>query len=391
MQKFLIVNIGSSSIKYSLFLDTSKILFRCVFKNFSENEYTFEYSVEENNLVIPISVSEFSNSLNYLLEFLIRENYISDISEISLIGHRIVHGGEIFKGPVELNEEVLNEIQKFNDFAPLHNPISVELIKNINFKFPKIRQIGVFDTSFHLSNKKEQFLYGLPYGYYKNIGVRRFGFHGINYNYITKTFSKFHDGLKKIVICHLGSGSSVCAVKNEESFDHSFGFTPNENLLMSTRCGEIDYDAVKYLKIKLAMSEKDVSKLLNTESGLLGISGYTKDMETLVIDYLKNDRAKLAVDIYVAKIVNYIAQFYVNLDGIDALIFTGTIGFKSSPIRELIVDKLKSVNIFIDKEKNRLIQKDLIKEITLTNSIVRTFIIEPNEELQIFNEIKLFL
>lgn len=388
MKNVLIINAGSSSLKFKLFDHKKNIISSGTFKNHKENEYSFE--IDQQSTKQLIKQRDFEYPIEFLFDFLIQNKIIDSLETIDSIGHRIVHGGEEFTGPTELTKQNIEKIKKYNEFAPLHNPPALKIIEQLASDYQNIKQIGVFDTSFHLTNQKDEFLYGLPYGYYENLGIRRFGFHGISYEYIINHLQKVTPQLKdkKLIICHLGSGSSVCGVKDSKSITHSFGFTPNENLMMATRSGEVDYDAINYLKNKLDMSDKDVEILLNKESGLLGVSGYTKDMKTLVNDYHENQRAKLAVNIYINYIVKYIAQTYLKLQGCDALIFTGGIGCGSDKIRELVLKQLEILHIYTDFQKNDgMVDVNEDTDVTAPESRTKVLTIPTNEELQILHHI----
>ncbi|MDQ7020849.1 MAG: acetate/propionate family kinase [Candidatus Dojkabacteria bacterium] len=351
--KILVINAGSSSLKFKLFEHKDeKVLASGQFKNHAKDEYSIKYKVlNKEERALKLNERDYKYAFDYIGNLLNEEGIITSEQQVTAIIHRIVHGGEEFIKPAELNDTNIKKIEVFNEFAPLHNPIALEKVNNSKKVFHKSKQFGVFDTSFHLTMEKEDFLYGLPYGYYENLGVRRFGFHGSSHEFITNELKKKKKKFK-LVSCHLGSGSSVCAVKDGIAIDNSFGFSPEENLIMATRSGEIDFDAVIFLKEKLMMNDKEITDTLNNDSGLLGISGYTKDMKVLIDDYDKNPRAKLAVDMYVSKVVEFIAKFYVKLEGIDNLVFTGGIGQGSFVLRDLICKKLKIIGIEIDKKKN---------------------------------------
>lgn len=386
--KVLSINSGSSSIKFKLFYSkTEELLAEGQLKHHSENIYSFEL-IKPETKAWDILPKDFEYPFDYILEILEKRELIKDFSEIGYIVHRIVHGGEYFSKPAELTKETLEIISNYSEYAPLHNPGAIKIVEQINQIFPQLKQYAVFDTTFHLENPKINFLYGLPLGYYENIKVRKFGFHGISYSYVVETLKQKEKKLDRVVICHLGSGSSIAAVKNGVGFDHSFGFTPNENLLMSTRVGEIDYDAVKFLKRKLELSDSDLDTLLNKESGLLGISGYTQDMKKLIEDYETNPRAKLAIDIYFARVLDQIARFHLSLGGISTLVFTGGVGYAAPFIREKIVEKLEILGIKLNSQKNQSASFADLEQISDANSKTDIFVLKTDEELQMFREIE---
>ncbi len=375
----LVFNSGSSSIKVALFKDKERT-FDLHFKNYSGESFSL---IVNNQEEVEINESDYSDSFNKTIEILINHGALDSKDNLDFIAHRVVHGGEEYDQPVEITEETIQTIESFNDFAPLHNPLALEIIKKIAKTDPNLKQYAVFDTAFHTTIPKKNFLYGLPYGYYENIKVRKFGFHGISYEYIVNNVPDFPS---KAIICHLGSGSSVCAVKDKQSFATSFGFSPEENLIMATRSGEIDYSAVMYLKNKLALTDKDITTLINKESGLLGLSGYTNNMVQLIEDYDSNDRAKLAIDMYVDKVVEFISSFYVKLGGCDLLVFTGGIGSGSDFVRKKIGEKIRIIGLGIDDTKNNG-QINIEGSLDISINDNRVLAVKTNEELHIINQV----
>lgn len=386
----LVVNAGSSSLKCKLYSTKLDTIGSVIIKNFAVDQYDCEIQIHKKVHTERITKEIFNQPFQYLIETFQKYAILKSTDDITSIVHRIVHGGENFIAPIEITDEVFNKLLEYNTFAPLHNPIALDKVLQSK-KVLHAKQYAVFDTAFHATVPKENYLYGLPYGYYENLRIRRYGFHGISYQYIVNEFAKqsFRNKFpNKIIACHLGSGSSVCAILEGKSINHSFGFTPNENLIMATRSGEVDYDAVAYLRKKLGLTDSDVSTLLNSESGLLGISGYTKDMKTLLVDYANHDRAKLAVDMYVNKIVNFISQFYIELNGCDALIFTGGIGAGSDVVRQMIVNKLAILNISINQKLNHgKIDVSEILNISSADSKTQVMVVPTDEELQMAREI----
>ncbi len=391
---FLALNVGSSTVKFKLVKQPEgKIKVRGIFKNYAEDSFTFEYFIGDFREKLNIKEKDYVYSQDYLFNFLLQKNLIEEIEDIRCVVHRIVHGGEVFPEPVELTDSNIAKIVKFNDFAPLHNPFAIEKVKDIKKDYGYLKQYGVFDTSFNLAVAKEDYLYGLPLGYYENLKVRRYGFHGISHEYVSKQIKNIikKDNLKHIS-CHLGSGSSICALLNGKVIDNSFGFTPNENLIMATRSGEIDYDAIIFIKKKLGLNDDEVEELLNKESGLLGISGYTNDMKQLLADYDSKERAKLAVDMYINTIMKFIGSFIIKLKGVDCLTFTGGVGAGSDAVRKMICDNLEFLGIKIDNGKNAgKIDVDINLDISAKNSNAKIFVIPTDEELEMCNQIKDFI
>jgi len=385
MKYKIAINAGSSSRKIKVFDESLVEVIKINMTNHQENEFLVRINDEEQS----IAEHEYKNISEFLFRILGDKNI--NASDIDFISHRVVHGGEEFKKPTKIDKLTLERIRNYNTFAPLHNPFALEIIENIFEKYPDITQYAVFDTSFHLTNPRENYLYGLPYGYYENIGVRRFGFHGISYQSVLKSLSDYvdlHPTKINAIVCHLGSGSSVCLIEKGKSIDHSFGFSPDENLVMATRSGEVDYDAVKFVKDKLMLTDKDIERLLNYESGLLGISGYTKDMKTLLDDYESNERARLAVDMYVKKIVEFVSKLYVASDGTDYLIFTGGVGAGSDIIRKKVTESLGVVNIRLDDSKNDGKQNvSEILGISAKDSGVKVMVVPTDEEREMISSL----
>jgi acetate kinase len=383
------VNAGSSSVKFSLFRDLN-IIADFHFKNYIQGEYTLDAEVYSKQIFSDhITIEQYDKPFDLVIHYLKENSIINSLQEIDALVHRIVHGGTKFGKPIELTEEVRQECNQFNDLAPLHNPFAFKIVDNIKHSFSELRHFLMFDTAFHVTIPKENFLYGMPYGYYENIGIRKYGFHGISHEYAVERVADYMGSVQdKIIICHLGSGSSVAAVKGGKSLATSFGFSPEENLIMSTRSGEVDYSAVRFVKEKLGLNDEEIGTMLNKESGLLGISGYTKDMKTLVEDYNKNERAKLAVDMYVGKICDYIAQFNILLQGCDSLIFTGGIGSGSDVIRDMVVAKLAVLGINHDQSKNDGQQnvEDLL-DISHNDSKTKVYVVESREDLKMVKSV----
>ncbi len=407
--KILAINSGSSSLKFKLFdviFDTKTHqatfvpLFQGQFKHYSEKEFTYEAGENKKTLkTVKIKKEIWDERTDYLIQSLINLHIIKDFDEIDCIAHRIVHGGEKYTKPTILNNEVIKDLEEnYNDFAPLHNPYAVGIIKKLLNKDLQKLHLGIFDTAFNSTIPKENFLYGLPYEYYEKYKVRRYGFHGISHKFVSEEYQKFLQNLKesgmkqkfkdnKVISCHLGSGSSVCAIKGNRVVDNSFGFSPSENLIMSTRAGELDYDAIIYLKRKLLLSDNDIEYIINNESGLLGISGYTQDMKTLLKDQRINKMAKLAIDLYIQSIIKYIGAFMTVLGGLDVLIFTGGIGEGSDYVRKHIAAALLPFGVVIDSHKNNT-NTDIDSNLNITGEDSKSyiFVIPTDEELQMAKE-----
>ncbi|MCM8791975.1 MAG: acetate kinase [Candidatus Omnitrophica bacterium] len=325
--KILIINCGSSSIKYKLFKVKKK------HKEEVLDSGLVEHIGEKDSLI-----KDHYTGLKTILERI--------EEKVDAVGHRVVHGGEEFKEPVIINRRIIMAIKKYCRFAPLHNPANLAGILAIKKLLPRVKQVAVFDTAFHQSIPEYAYIYGLPYHYYKKYGIRRYGFHGTSHNYVTEEASRrLKRPLDKLrlITCHLGNGCSICAVKYGKSIDTSMGFTPLEGLIMGTRCGDIDPALVTYIMQQESLGTEEIEEILNKESGLKGISGISNDMRLLLNQTEKgNLRAKLAIEVFVYRIKKYISAYIGILGGVDAVVFTAGIGQNQPEIVNMVCADLFS-------------------------------------------------
>ena len=368
--KILVLNAGSSSLKAKLY--ESKTL-KCLFSD----------SVDR--ICVPGSACQTHEAgLKIILEKLIKQKIVKDLFEIKAIGHRVVHGGEKYTKSVLIDEKVIKEIQNLCTLAPLHNPPNLEGIRACKKLIPHAKQVAVFDTAFHQTAPEKAYLYGIPYEYYKNLGIRRYGFHGTSHKYVSEIVTKLTKNKnQKIISCHLGNGASVCAIKNEKSVDTSMGYTPLEGLMMGTRSGDLDPSIPLELCKKLNLSPAEVENILNKKSGLLAISGLSSDMRDLWKNHNKK-MAKLAMTIYCYRIAKYIGSYAAAMNGLDSIIFTAGIGQNAAYIRSKVCSYLEFLGLKIDAKKN---QKNS-QLISSTKSKIKVFAIETNEELEIAKQTK---
>ena len=385
--KILIINGGSTSIKYTLFkvsplngMEGEKI-FSGVFQK-KDTQFYFENT--------PISERDFCYSFNYFFDFLITSEILNDIIEIKKYGLRIVHGGKFLNKTVRINKTVLEKIKKTTKLAPLHNPVSLKIIKQIYKLNAKAKIYAVFDTSFHQTIPNYAHLYGLPQKISKDYQIKKYGFHGIVCQAILYDIEYFFDELPtNIIICHLGGGCSVTAIKNGESMDTSMGFTPLSGVLMTTRSGDIDAGIITYLKNELQISTKKVLQLLNQKSGLYGLTGFG-DMKKIIQKAQKgNKNCLLAIDIFIYKIVKYIFTYYGVLQGLDVLVFSGGIGFGSAFIRKKIIKNLEILGFLVEEKKNENICEN-ITDISAKKSLGKTLVIRDDENQEIIRQILKF-
>lgn len=391
--KILSVNAGSSSLKFSCFeLPSEEELINGYFEKIGMDGSFYNIKINGSKVKTEIDLKNHSDAVKYLQEELIKNNVVKSLSEISGVGHRLVQGGDKFKESVLLTDEVLKECEKFNDLAPLHNPAMLSCIKAFKEAMPNAKMVGVFDTSFHQTMQEIDFLYPVPYSWYKDYGIRKYGYHGTSHKYITKRVEQILGKEKvNIINCHIGSGSSICCIKDSKSIDTTMGFSPNSGLMMGTRSGDIDYSIIPFYMNKSGKSLQEVDNILNKESGLLGISGISSDHRDIEEGMNNGDeRCRLADNMYVNKVVGYIANYFVKLNGeVDALVFTAGLGENAREFREEIVSKLSSLGIKIDKEENMKYASYMPEhegKISTDDSTVSIYVIPTNEELMIAKE-----
>lgn len=382
--KIMSINTGSSSLKFSLFeMDTKESLASGLFERIGIDGscYTIKYNGEK--IKEEIELKDHSDAVKILLEKLIQLQIIDSLEEIDGIGHRIAHGGSNYNESVMITNKVAEDILKLGDLAPLHNPAHYLGIKAFQEVLPKTPMVVVFDTAFHQTMPEENYLYAVPYDWYKKYNVRKYGFHGTSYRYITKKISEElnRDDLK-IICCHLGNGASITAIKDGKCVNTSMGFTPLAGIIMGTRCGDVDCSIIPYIMEKEGKSAGEVLNDLNKKSGLLGISELSSDSRDIE-DGCKegNEKCILAQEMFVKAIVKYIAQYYVELGGLDVLCFTAGIGENSADVRRQIVERLSVLGIKIDLEANNTRGK--LAKISAKNSSSLVYVVPTNEELMI--------
>lgn len=386
--KILVLNSGSSSLKFQLFEIKEKeyVLIKGIVDGIGLDNSFIKYEIKGNAKKINKKIKNHKAALKDVLDIILNNKIISSLSDIKAIGHRAVHGGEEFKKTVLINDKVMKKIDELSELAPLHNPANLTGMRVCKELLPNVKQVAVFDTEFHSNMPEKAFVYGIPYKYYKGDGIRRYGFHGTSHKYVSKKaaeiLGKNYDKLK-IITCHLGNGSSIAAVQNGKSIDTSMGFTPLEGVIMGTRCGDIDPAIIFFLMKKEKLSVKEVDNLLNKKSGLFGISGISPDVRVLWDNEKKgNKRAGLALDILGYRIAKYIGSYIAVLNGVDAIVFTAGIGENAYYLRERILKNFEYIGLKIDKTRN----KNNKTIISADNSKIKALVIPTNEELQIARE-----
>lgn len=391
MDKVLAVNSGSSSLKFKLFeMPSEAVIASGLIERIAipGSQTTIKYG---NGKVYKHqgTVKNHGEAVNNLMELLISLGIIEKYSEITGVGHRVVAGGEYFSKSVVVTDEVIRKIKNITELAPLHNPANLIGIQAFKEMLPDACSVVVFDTAFHQTMPEENFLYSVPYEWYEKLGVRRYGAHGTSHRYVAGEAAKLMGRpLKdlKLVTCHLGAGSSLCAIKNGKSFDTSMGFTPLTGVTMATRSGDVDVSMIAFVMDKLGINSiSEMVYTLNKESGLAGISGVSSDMRDILSVSHAKHRARLAIEIFVKDIVKYIGQYYFEMGGIDGIVFTAGIGENSAVIRKMIMERLSFMNITIDNEKNE--EQDGTTVISGEDSAITMMKIPTNEELMIARDV----
>lgn len=388
--KILSVNAGSSSLKFTLFLmPEGKELIGGYFEKIGLEDSFYSIKMNGEKVKKVASVKNHNDAVKILIDELINNKVISSLDELDGVGHRLVHGGERYTDSVIIDEDVINTVTELIPLAPLHNPANLIGVKAFMEALPNVSNVGVFDTAFHQTMKKEQYLYSVPMAWYNDYKVRKYGFHGTSHKFITKTMKEMLGREDvNLIICHIGSGGSLCAVKDGVSYDTTMGFTPNAGIMMGTRSGDIDYSLIPYVMKEGNMSLTEVDNALNKKSGLLGISNISSDHRDIeeAISSGNND-AVLANKMYVNRIVNYIANYYVELDGnVDAIVFTAGLGENAIGFRKEVMEKLECLGIKLDEEENNKIAgfKEVHSGIISTkDSKVPVYVVPTNEELMI--------
>ncbi len=393
--KILVINTGSSSLKYQLIdMVNETVLAKGLCDRIGiEGSFLKQSKGDADAIVIEKRLPDHKVAIQQVIEALTdREiGVISDMSEISAVGHRVVHGGEKFYKSVLIDKDVIKAIEECIDLAPLHNPPNIVGIEACKQIMPNTPMVAVFDTAFHQSMPKKAYMYSIPYRLYEKYGIRKYGFHGTSHEYIARRAAEmlgkaFEE--VKLITCHLGNGSSVCAIDKGYAVDTSMGFTPLDGLAMGTRSGSIDPAIVTFLMEKEGLSTTQVNTLINKESGVLGISGISSDFRDLDKAANEgNDRAELALQIFAYRVKKYIGKYAAAMDGIDAVVFTAGIGENNPGIRKRTIGNMSYLGISIDDTKNNS-TIGVEQDISTPEARTRVFVIPTNEELAIARKTK---
>ena len=389
--KILVLNSGSSSLKYQVIdMDTEEMLVKGYFERIGQQNSFLTHKVNGIKHKFEKSVANHEQALKFVFTRLTNDHYgvIKDLNELGGIGHRVVQGGEKYSQPVLITDDVIAEIEKCSDLAPLHNPAAILGINACKKIAPNIPMVAVFDTAFHQSIPKERYIYPIPYEYYKKYGVRKYGFHGTSHMFVSQRLAEIENRPlegTKIVTCHLGQGSSICAIKDGKSVDTSMGLTPLGGLPMVTRSGDLDPSVVTYIMKKENLTPAQMEDLLNKKSGLSGMSNLVADFREIEIASNEGQPdAKIAVENFNYTIASYVAKYAVAMNGVDYIIFTGGIGENQINIRKGICEKLEFMGVKLDVDANNMRGEE--KVISTPDSKIKVYVIPTNEELMIAKE-----
>ncbi len=387
--KILSVNAGSSSLKFTAFeMPEEKVLASGNFERIGIQDSFYTIKMNGEKIKKEVDLPNHTEAFKILMQELIDLKVVQSLDEIKGIGHRVVQGADHYDKSVLATDEVVEDIASLSSLAPLHNPAAVLGIKAAKEVVPAATEVVVFDTAYHQTMPKENYLYAVPMEWYEKYQVRRYGAHGTSHKYIADYVTKkLHKKDAKLIICHIGSGASITAVKDGKSLDTSMGFTPNAGLIMGTRCGDTDVTAITYMMDKLGVSSSEMDTILNKQSGIYALSGGYSDMRDIDNQIKAGDeRSVLALKMFINRIVDYIAKYYFELEGCDAIIFTAGVGENGDFERKMIADRLKFLGVKLDEEMNEKIAgyKDISEGcITLPDSTIPMYVIPTNEEVMI--------
>lgn len=389
--KILVLNCGSSSLKYQLIdMETEEVLASGKYERIGEKEAFITHKAQGKKVEIKKPAYDHKEAIEFTLAQLTNPEYkvIDSLDEVEAIGHRVVHGGEIFKESAVIDDKVIEQIDECSEFAPLHNPAAILGMEACKKVMPGKPMVAVFDTTFHQTMPKEKYVYPIPYEYYKKYGVRKYGAHGTSHMYVSQRLAEIENKNiedLKIVTCHLGQGSSICAVDGGKSIDTSMGLTPLGGIPMVTRSGDLDPSVLTYLMKKENISAAEMENILNKKSGVAGISGLAPDFRVIELEsYEDNERAKIAMESFKYAVASYIAKYAVAMNGIDYIVFTGGIGENQINIRKGICEKLTFMGVDVDADANNMRGEE--KVISKPDSKVKVYVLPTNEELMIAKE-----
>lgn len=390
--KILCVNAGSSSLKFQVYeMPEEKVLINGYIEKIGLPDCFWNVKINGEKIKTERFLKDHTEAVEVLIEELLKHNVVSSLDEIKGVGHRVLHGGERYSSSVEITDQVVKDIEELTKLGPLHHPGNLAGINAMRKALPEVVNVAVFDTAFHQTMPEENYIYPVPYSWYEKYGVRKYGFHGTSHKYITETMKeKLKNDKLNLIICHIGSGASIAAIKDGKCYDTSMGITPLDGLMMGTRSGSIDPSIIEYVCKESGKTVEEVTNELNKQSGLLGISGYSdcRDVENLALD--DNHNAKLALTMYCNRIAEFIGKYYLELNGkVDSIVFTAGVGENGNYIRKEVIERLNPLGITIDEEMNNSIAgfKDIQEgTISAEDSKVKVVVLPTNEEIMIVRD-----
>ena len=394
MAKIMVVNCGSSSLKFQLFeMDTEDVITSGIVERIGYEDAIFTIKYNGQKETKTLSVPTHNEAVKLLLDNLLEKHIVASLDEIKGIGHRVVQGGSYFDSSVRIDDDVKAKIEELIPLAPLHNQAHLIGINACMKAMPNAGETATFDTAFHQTMPAKNYIYPIPYEYYTDHKIRKYGAHGTSHYYVSQRTLDYlgRPEHSNIIVCHLGAGASLCAVKDGQSYNTSMGLTPLAGVMMSTRCGDIDASVIDYLDENLHMSIKDITNMLNKKSGLLGVSGVSGDMRDVKAAADEgNERAKLAIEIFIRRVADYLGKYYVQLGKVDAISFTAGIGENAPWVRKLILEAVgEALGIVIDDDANENGEGERL--ISAPESKVKVYVIPTNEELVIARDAKKIL
>jgi acetate kinase len=388
--KIIAINAGSSSLKFQLFdMPEETVITKGLIERIGLDNAVFNISVNGEKKEEITDIPDHEVAVKMLLEKLTGFGIIDSLDEIQGIGHRVVHGGELFNESVLITDEVIEKIDELSDLAPLHNPANLTGIKAFRNVLPNVPAVAVFDTAFHQSMPESSFLYSLPYEYYEDFGIRKYGFHGTSHKYVSERAAEMLGRPKeqvRLISCHLGNGASIAAIEGGKSIDTSMGFTPLAGVAMGTRSGNIDPALIPFIMEKTGSTAEEVLNILNKKSGMLGVSGFSSDLRDIEQQASEgNERAELALEVFANRIHKYIGSYASRMYGVDAIIFTAGIGENSTLVREKVLQGLEFMGVYWDPARNNVRGEETF--INYPHSPVKVMIIPTNEEVMIARDV----
>ena len=393
--KILSINAGSSSLKFQMYeMPEEEVLISGRFERIGLDKSFYTVKINGEKVEKFVDLKDHSVCVEYLIKELLENKVINSLDEIKGVGHRLVHGGDKYSESVIINDKVIKTVEDLSDLAPLHNPANLMGVRAFMERIPDAVQVGCFDTAFHQTMKQDRYLYAVPYEWYTKYGVRKYGFHGMSHRYVSERLSELVDkDYSNVIVCHIGNGGSISLVRDGKCVDTSMGFTPNAGIIMGSRSGDIDYSVIPYIAKKTGMTLDEIDTALNKKSGMLGTSGISSDFRDIDEAIAKKDeRAIMAHYLFVNSIVNYIAKYYVELNGrIDAIAFTAGVGENAPHVRRMVIDRLQCLGFKIDREKNDEIRFGKEGLVSSVDSKIPVYVIPTDEEVMIARDTYKFI